>query len=279
MSDEIITTTETTAIVPEVWSARFYEVLLLTLPYLGSVDRNYEGEVASLGDIVNISSIPEFDTASDLGEGVAGQAEAVTISGQQLTINKRPYKDFIITKKSLTQSLPFMDKVRDKAIFSIQKKMQADIITTISPSTAGPDHVIAYDGGSTLALADILEAKELLDTANVPMGDRFSVHGAAQWNDIFNITGFTSRDFIPAGSPLTSGDIPSQLAGFSPKFTTAVSSTSYFHHPTFMTMAIQQSMNIEVFNLGSDGVRGSRVNSDVLWGLKQLDSSRSVSIS
>ncbi len=128
-------------------------------------------------------------------------------------------------------------------------------------------------------LEDILEAKELLDTANVPEEDRFTVLGAAQWNDIFNITGFTSRDFIPAGSPLTSGSLPTPIAGFMPKMTNVVSTTAYFFNKMFLTIAVQQQLNIAVYDLGVDGQRASRVNSDILFGVKQLGDTRVVSIS
>lgn len=278
MADQVQNTTTNAAIIPEIWSARFYDVLLDKLPFIDSVDMSYSGEIQNLGDIVNISSIPEFSQSTLLAEGAKGDAESVTITGQQLTINSRAYKDVIITKKAQWQSLEFMDKLRDKMIFAIMKKMQADIITAIVPSAASPDHTIAYDAGTTLALADILEAKELLDTQNVDDADRICVLGAAQWNDVFNITGFTSRDFIPSGSPLTSGSIPTPIAGFMPKMTNIVSTTSYFFHPSFLTLAIQQALNIEEFNLGVEGIRGKRINADILYGIKQLDDERVVSI-
>ena len=279
MANQIIGTTQTTVIIPEVWSARFYDVLVDRLPFIESVDKSYSGEIQSIGDLVNITSVPEFSTATLLGEGAAGDAEAVTLTGQQLTVNSRAHKDVIVTKKAQLQSLPFMDELRDKMIFAIQKKMQADIISAIVPSAAAPDHTIAYDAGTTLALADILEAKELLDTQNVAEENRVGVVGAAQFNDLFNITGFTSRDFIPAGSPLTTGSINTPVAGFDIKMTNVVGTTSYWFHPSFLTVAVQQQLNIEVFNLGVDGVRGTRVNADVLYGIKQLDDTRVVTIS
>ena len=278
MANEVISTVESNAIIPEVWSAKFYDVLLPMLPFNNLIAREYENEIANLGDIVNISTIPEFGDAGELAEGAAADADKISITGQQLVINKRIHKDYIITKKSQLQSLSFMDGVRDKAIFSIMKRMQAVIIAEIIPSASAPDHQIAYDSGSTLALADLLEAKELLDLQDVPDSNRCGVMGAAQWNDLFNITGFTSRDFIPAGSPLTEGSIKTPIAGFLPKMTTEVGSTSYWFHPSFMTMAVQDSLNIEVFNLGVDGVRGSRVNVDLLMGVKQLDNKRVVTL-
>lgn len=278
MANQIIGTTQTTAIIPEIWSARFYDVLLDRLPFIDSVDQSYSGEIQSLGDIVNITSVPEFTQATLLSEGAAGDAEAVTLTSQQLTINSRAFKDVIVTKKAQLQSLPFMDELRDKMIFAIQKKMQADIISAIVPSAAAPDHTIAYDAGTTLALADILEAKELLDTQNVMEENRIGICGAAQVNDLFNITGFISKDFIPAGSPLTSGAITTPVAGFTMKMTNIVGTTSYWFHPSFLTIAIQQALNIAVYDLGVDGTRGTRINADVLYGIKQLDDERVVSI-
>lgn len=278
MANEIISTTNTTAIIPEVWSARFFDVLLPSLPFNDLISKDYQGEIANLGDIVNISTIPEFGDASELAEGAAADADSISITGQQLVINKRIHKDYIITKKSQLQSLSFMDGVRDKAVFSIMKRMQSIIINEIVPSVSAPDHSISYGSGSTLGLSDILAAKELLDAADVPDSDRFSVMGAAQWNDLFNITGFISRDFIPAGSPIVDGAIKSPIAGFMPKLTTVVGNTSYWMHSSFMTMAVQDNLNINVYDLGADGVRGQRVNVDLLMGVKQLDDVRVVTL-
>jgi hypothetical protein len=264
------------AIVPEIWSARFYEILMSKLPFVGSIDESYSGEISNLGDTVHISSIPEFSAAAELGEGLAGSDDDVTITSQALVINKRTYKDYIVTKKAELQSLPFMDKLRDRAVYAVQKRMQAVIIAAIVPDIA---NAIAYDSLTTLALADILEAKELLDAADVPESDRYCVLGSAQCNDLFNILGFTSRDFIPAGSPLTSGAINTPVAGFDIRMTTEVGNTSYWVHPSFMTMAVQDNMSVNAYDLGVNGIRGSRVNVDLLWGLKQLDDKRVVTIS
>lgn len=280
MADQLITAgVEATAIVPELWSQRFYDVLLAELPFNESISRDYEQEIADLGDIVNISTVPEFAEATNLAEGARSDADAVTITKQQLVINKRLVKDFIVTKRAQLQSLPMMDKLREHAVYSIMKKMQSLIIEDIVPSAAAPDHDIAFDSGTTLALADILEAKDLLDAQDVPQGDRKMISGTAQYNDLFNISGFTSRDFIPAGSPTTEGAIRTPVLGFEAMMTSELGNVAYLFHPSFMTMAIQDQLNIEVFNLGQDGVRANRVNVDLLFGLKQLDDTRVVKLS
>jgi len=272
------TSSEVSVLVPQQWSQKWYEVLLAELPFNSLVSRDYEGEIKQLGDTVRISTIPEFDEAIELAEDAKADASAVTATQQSLVINKRIVKDFIVTSKAQMQSIPFVDKLRDMAIYAIQKKMQAIIISLTVPSASAPDHQISYDSGTTLALADILEAKELKDAQNVPLSNRHSVLGSAQLNDVYNITGFISSDFLVSGAPLSSGELP-PLVGYMPHFTTVVGNTSYWFHSSYFTMATQQELAIGEYDLGVDGVRGKRVNVDVLAGFLQLDNKRVVTIS
>ena len=61
--------------------------------------------------------------------------------------------------------------------------------------------------------------------------------------------------------------------------TSELGNVAYLFHPAFMTMAIQEAMDIKVYDLGVDGQRGHRVNTDLLFGIKQLDSTRVVKLS
>lgn len=272
MADQLMTSGgEMTAIVPEVWSAQLFEVLKASLPFIDSVAKDYEGEIRDLGDTVNISQVPEFSEGSELAENAQADAESVTILNYQLVINKRIVKDFMVTRRAQLQSIDIMDKLRDHAAYAIMKKMQSLIISTINPSTSAPDHTIAYDSGTTLALADILEAKELLDEQDVPESMRKGVLDVPQYNDLFNISGFTSRDFIPAGSPLSEGAINTPVLGFDIKVTSALSNVCYFFHPSMIQMAVQDNLAVNVYDKGVDGLRASRVNTDLLFGLKSMD--------
>lgn len=281
MSDQVMkASAELDGIIPEVWAAAFYPTLLEALPFADVVSRDYEGEIQALGDTVNINSFPQFGVAEDIAEDQKVDAEALTVSKQQLVINHQLVKDFIITKKALRQSLDAQQVLRDLAMHAIMKKMQLILIADTIPSASAPDHSIAYDSGTTLALADILEAKELLDNADVPdAGQRVMILGAAQWNDIFNIVGLTSRDFIPAGSPLVSGQLVTPILGFQPRMTTEAGNVAYLFDPVYMSMAVQQAPDVQVYDLGGEGKRAQRVNMDVLFGNKQLSNLRIVTIS
>lgn len=267
---------EVAAIIPEIWSSRFYEVLLQKLPFQGIIDQSYSGDIQALGDIVNISSIPQFSDATLLAECAKNDADAVTVTGQQLVIDKCIVKDAIVCKKAQLQSLDFMDELRDKMIYAIAKKVETEIIAEINPV---PANQIAYDAGTTLALADLLEGKELLDCADVPEEGRAIVTGCSQVNDLFNINGFTSRDFVPAGSPLATGGFATPILGFELNWSTLVGDNTYMFHPSFITMAMQRELMVEQFNLGVNGVRGTRINASNLMGIQQLDGNRVVQIS
>lgn len=266
--------TELEALRPEVWSADFYPTLLEALPFNDSVARSYEGEIRALGNIVHILGLPQFGEAEEIQEGQKTDADGVTASNTDLTINKMLVKDFIITDLAQIQTIDASDALKELAYHSILKKMQSIIIGLIVPSAATPDHQLAYASGTTLALADILETKEALDTANVPDdGMRNMILGAAQWNDIFNITGLTSRDFVSTGG-LESGSLPARVLGFMPKMTTEAGNTSYFFHPIFMQIAVQLALTTEVFNMGGQGIRAVRVNNTLLFGAVQVSSVR-----
>jgi len=265
---------EVSAIVPKQWSQKYYDVLLAELPMNSIISRDYEGEISNLGDTVNIPTIPEFNEGTELPEADANDAEAVTVSTQALVINRRIVKDFIVTNKASLQSIPFVDKLKDLAIYSINKKIHSLILSLIVPSAAAPDHTLTAASPGTFALADILALKELLDNQNVPMSGRHFGMGSGPLNDVFNITGFTSSDFVASGSPLQSGQLPAQLVGFMPHFSTLFGSTVYGFHESFFTMAAQQGMAVKEFDLGINGVRASRVNCDTLIGLKQLSNIR-----
>lgn len=280
MANQVMTAgTELSVIVPEIWSRRYYDVLLADLPFNSIIARDWEGEISNLGDTVKISSFPEFSEGDIIAEDQAADADSVTISQQSLVINKRIVKDFILTNRAMLQSLQAMDKLQEMAVYAVNKKIQTEIIADVVPSASAPDHQISYDAGTTLALADILEAKELLDAQDVPFSDRHTVMGSAQLNDVFNITGFTSSDFLVSGAPVQTGQLPAALLGFMPHFTTVVGNTSYWFHRTFMTMAAQDALNINVYDLGVEGKRAARVNVDTLIGIKQLDDERVVTLS
>jgi len=280
MADQVMTAnTELANAIQEFWSPVFYPTLLASLPMNALVERDYEGQILDLGDTVHVQNIPEFEAADDISDSERVDADAVTIGQTDLTINHQYAKDFILTKKAQKQSLSVIDGLREMAVYAINKAMQSDLYAATVPSSSSPDHQIAYDTGTTLALADILEAKELLDDADVPQNDRHMNTDSAQANDLFNITGFTSRDFIPDSNAMSSGMIATPILGFQHSWSTEAGNVSRFFHRAYMKAAIQEAPTVEVFDRGGEGYRTRRFNVTALVGIAQFGNTRVVEVS
>lgn len=272
--DEIMTVdTEFDAVVPEFWSTNWYPTLLERTPWVSVIGKDYENEIRQLGDTVNITTLPQFGEARDLPEGVANDAAKITLGNTKLLINKQTVQDFIVTSRAEKQGLPVQMKIMDLCFFSIVKKMQKNIIAAISPSTS-PDHTQAYDSGTTLGLSDWIAAKQALDDQNVSEMARQAILDSAQLNDLFNISGFMSRDFIPNAQGMQTGAIQTPILGFDVKWTTEADGVSTFFSPEFLQMAVQEDPVPKLFDLGVKGLRAKRVNMTVLYGIKQIDGLR-----
>jgi N4-gp56 family major capsid protein len=92
-----------------------------------------------------------------------------------------------------------------------------DVITELKlASTAAPDHLVDYvDGaGDTLALADIANARALLNRQNVPMADRYMMISPEKEKNLLNIENFISAEKYASREALLEGEI-GRIFGFS----------------------------------------------------------------
>lgn len=276
MDEQMTVDAEFSAVVPEIWSTSWYPTLLERMPWASAIGRDYEKDIQALGDTVNITIFPQFPEARDLAEGAKNDAQAITLGNSQLLINKQTVQDFIVTARSEKQSLDVQQKLMDLAFFSIMKKMQKNIIAAVAPSVAAPDHVVPYASGTTMALADWIEVKGLLDAQNVSEMGRKAILDSPQLNNLFNISGFMSRDFVPNSTMMQTGVIQTDVLGFQVLWTTVAGGVASFFSPEFLQMAVQVNPVPKIFDLGGTGDRAKRVNMTVLYGIKQVDEKRVV---
>jgi hypothetical protein len=268
--------TELAEIVKTFWSARWLETLRANLGFIESVSHDWQGDMTAMGNTVKITQLPDFDEADLLAASASGTSQAVTLTSQSLVANKRPYVDYTVDDLSRLQSMDFSAQVADSVNYAIMKRANREILNAIVPSTSAPDHQVAYASTPTLAYADFLTAKELLDTQNVAAGDRFCFLGAAQVADMFNIAEFTSRDYNGGESVTGNGTIGKPFMGFTPRATTMVGAAAIFMHRSAVAVAFQQGMNVKLADGAYSGDRAQRVNSDIIMAVKQLDNKRSV---
>jgi hypothetical protein len=266
------------AIVPEIWSANFQDNLRNADVLSPILRHDYENEIQSLGDTVNIPSIPDV-TATDLAEGAVGETVSSTATTTPLAINTMTSVDFKITTQAQLQSVAFIDELEKRALSAIQLKMQSNAFALISPSTATPDHVIAYDSASTLADADLLEALDLEVAANWPdNADKYLVTGGLQRNDLVNISKFYDKDTNDGDAPSITGQILAPIYGHNVRWSGAAGTTTYLFLSDFMQIAVQRGLTMKLYDIGVNGERGYRLNIDVLYGIKQMHNDRVITI-
>jgi len=141
-------------------------------------------------------------------------------------------------------------------------------------STSTPDHDIKYNDATNedLERTDILEAKRLLDVANVPKDSRWSIISPAQEKNLLLINEFVLVNESGMAGSLRNGQI-GRLFGFdivvSNQIPQADGGPSYFGHPSTQAVARQLMPKVEMDrdlpNLGD------RHSISHIYGTKVLD--------
>ncbi len=270
---------ELAGVVPELWGP-YFPTKLNALPFQSVVARDYQGVANALGDTVHVPTWPKFSPAAVTDEDGIVDADAVSVTNVDILINKQLTKDFNITNYAKFQSIEQGNHLRELAFFSILEKMEELIIAEISPSSSSPDHVIDYATPGTVALADFIAAKQLLDLQDVPdMGQRQAIGSPIVANRILAITNFISRDYIPAGSPMSTGSVATPLLGFQFKYTTKLADDDmYLFDPVFLQMVVQQNPTPAVYDMRVLGRPAMKIALTMLAGVKQIDNLRVVKL-
>ena len=247
-----------------------------TLPRLCRTD--WSQQVAQAGDTINVPLPPSL-SVTDVSPANTPLAQSNhTRNVVAITLSNWRKTHMTLTDKEARE---IADGARAGDVSAAMAVLAEDVNEKI---LAKYKEVYGYAGVAattpfTNDLQEAIDANKILGDQKCPKADRHIVLGSAQLNDLFNITGFTSSDFVAsANSPLQTGQIPGQLLGFVPHFTTIVANVMYLFHKSYMTMAAQQGMAVKEYDLGVDGVRASRVNTDTLIGVKQLDNKRIVTV-
>ena len=183
--------------IPEIWSGKlienFYDATVLSA--ISNTD--YEGEIRSFGDTVNIRTTPEI-TIRDYVKGQTLTVENPDKPKLQLVIDKGEYFACVEDDVDRIQSdINLMDTWSKDASERMKIKIDQRVLTDMLPDiaaankgatageqsasfnlgTTGSPLVVTKDGASsTVAVVDLLvDMGTVLDEANVPESDRYVV--------------------------------------------------------------------------------------------------------
>jgi hypothetical protein len=224
--------------IPEIWSAMMLESLKKELVYAGPgvANRDYEGEIANMGDTVRIRSISRPTIASYTKGSTTITPEQLTDAQRALVIDQAKYFAFEVDdidaaqspggelEAGLMEAVYGLRDVADQYVAGLYTGAQsANQIGTVSVTTAA------------LAYTQLRRLKVKLDEANVPQQGRYVVvppwyHGLLLEEDKFVRVDASGTDqalrngivgralgfdvLVSNNAPLVTGDDYAVIAGY-----------------------------------------------------------------
>jgi hypothetical protein len=183
--------------IPEIWSGKLIENFYDATVLAAISNTDYEGEIKSYGDTVNIRTTPEI-TIRDYVKGQTLTVENPDKPKIQLLINKGEYFACVEDDVDKVQSdINLMDTWSKDASERMKIKIDQRVLTDLLPDisafnkgatageqtasfnlgTTGAPLTVTKDGASsTTSVVDlIVDMGTVLDEANAPEGDRYLV--------------------------------------------------------------------------------------------------------
>lgn len=214
--------------IPQIWSARIFDALRKSFVYAqeGVINRDYQGEIASVGDTVKINQISD-PTITDYVKNVDMVApEILSDTQRQLVISQAKAFHFFIDDVDEAQQQPkVMDNAMSRAAYKFSDVTDqhvagvmaaganvANAIGTNALPVVAPDS----SAGATGAYEQLVDLSTKLNEASVPRTPRFVIvppwyEGVLRKDDRFINNDAAS---LEAGQPLLNGSI-GRAAGFS----------------------------------------------------------------
>lgn len=233
--------------VPAVWSkylAKTYDANSVFVPL---VNRDVQGSLASEGDTVHVQKFGNV-TVGDYTVGSDNSIQTVSLTDTTLVLDQKKYFQFVIDdiEKATSQHdlvkgftargmITMAQTMDDRVITHTADALSANKIGTSSvPITLTQDNIYHY----------LVQAKQNLDQANVPMEDRVFVIDPASMSLLLK-----SPDLVkntPKGDSIVEKATIGDIAGFrmvvSNRYATAAGlMTLMYFHKDFISLAVRIS--------------------------------------
>ena len=174
----------TAAFIPQIWSARFTSRLFDRLVWGSLTNRNYEGNVSSVGDTVKIPTPTTSITVRDYTLADIADAQTTTGTTVDLSIDKQKYYHYLVDDVDRVQERPDqMDDAMAVASFEMAKQVDTDVRTEfdtafdtsrrVAQQSQHPDLNTAAFG--TNLLQNLAKLKRMMSDAHLPLSGRWLV--------------------------------------------------------------------------------------------------------
>ena len=160
--------------IPEIWSARLINSLEKQQIFAHLCNREFDGEITSAGDTVNINSFGDVTVSDYVKNTTVVEAESLSSTSQKLLIDQSKYFAFHVDDIDKTQQKPqIMDAAMSKASYKLSDT-QDSFLSTLAATSAGLS-MTATDIDSTNIIDLLVDAGTAMNEANVESAGRFIV--------------------------------------------------------------------------------------------------------
>lgn len=249
MSDAITGLTEAggTATIETLVAAEVKDVLSANM-VVGPTLTDFSSMVGPGMDTLKYPKFSNF-SVSTKSENTAVDAQVNAFTADTLSLNRHKVIQFLIEDiVELQSKVNMLQAYAKQAAIDLGVELDQFLLDTLEGgvSTSAPDHKVAY-AGSTIAAADILGARKLLNEAKVPMEDRYLVISPAQEAALLAISAFTSAADFGSREPIVNGQI-GRLYGFNVLMSQlAEDAKSMAYHKSAVIWARQLSPRVQQF--------------------------------
>lgn len=192
------------------------------------VNRNYEPELASSGDTVNVP-IPAVATSYNINEGTGSVTlQANSLGNAQIVLNVHAESSFQIPDVTKVLAVPtLLSMYMQPAMIAIATRIEQDLLNLYPNLNANT----AVGTGGQVMTETVVDAGETsLFTALVPESvQKFMVVSAGAYSDLRQISRFTELDKGIDGQPIATGTLGrlKNFLIFRSQYTPVVGGTTY----------------------------------------------------
>jgi hypothetical protein len=242
----IISATEVGTTRQDLVSAVVQETLRQKSKYLGLV-MDYSASVPAGSKSVYIPRRGTF-TAETKAEDTDLTSQALTFTQDQLSLSHLAVLAEVELIAELQSAVNVEAEVIKEAAMELAAKIDSLIRVQLKlPSTSAPDHVLDYVDTSTdvIALADIANARKLMNVQFLPMENRFMAVSPKKEYELLQIASFIQAERYGSAEPIVNGEL-GRILGFKVILDEALGDAeTIFWHKSACAVAVQLQPQFE----------------------------------
>lgn len=257
-------------LIPQVWSTKFYEKLKNQLILASLFSRDYEGEIANIGDTVKVNQLSLAPAQTITNDKDKFDFTKISVNQFVLTINRQTIHAVQITDLAKLQSYEFMMELMKEMTYEIMVKMEQEIMDYYKAkftNTASP--AVSSD----LDAKDVGKFRTTLSRAKVPLADTHLVLSPEYYGDLLNKNQVISSEFVD-GRPLLEQKVPSLNQFKVYEHNLLPIDTGMAFHRSALQLAMQKGLSLKIVDMTSTGSLSYAVVGSIVWDMKEFDINR-----